>query len=127
MPPEPSPAQPPAADFHCLRCGRAGAPRLARPPLPGAAGREVQAGICADCWGEWGRAEVMVINELRLNFMDPASQEILNRQMREFLHLPAAAPPPGSPAGPGGPEAPGGREGSGSPGESGEASGDGSH
>jgi Fe-S cluster biosynthesis and repair protein YggX len=113
-PPEPSPAQPPAADFHCLRCGRAGAPRLARPPLPGAAGREVQAGICADCWGEWGRAEVMVINELRLNFMDPASQEILNRQMREFLHLPAAG-------------APGGREGSGSQGESGEASGDGSH
>jgi len=107
----PTPVQPSAADFHCLRCGRAGAPRLARPPLPGAAGREVQAGICADCWGEWGRAEVMVINELRLNFMDPASQEILNRQMREFLHLPAAG-------------APGGSEGSGSPAESGGASGD---
>jgi Fe-S cluster biosynthesis and repair protein YggX len=29
--------------------------------------------------------EVMVINELRLNFMDPASQETLNRHMREFL------------------------------------------
>jgi Fe-S cluster biosynthesis and repair protein YggX len=119
MPPEPSPAQPPAVDFHCLRCGRAGAPRLARPPLPGAAGREVQARICADCWGEWGHAEVMVINELRLNFMDPASQEVLNRQMREFLHLPAAAPPP--PGGPGGPD------GSDSPGGSGGASGDASH
>jgi Fe-S cluster biosynthesis and repair protein YggX len=102
MAPEPSPAQPPATDFHCLRCGRAGAPRLARPPLPGAAGSEVQAGICADCWAEWGKAEVMVINELRLNFMDPASQEILNRQMREFLHLPAAAPSTGAPGGPGG-------------------------
>jgi Fe-S cluster biosynthesis and repair protein YggX len=124
MPPEPSPAQPPAADFHCLRCGRADAPRLARPPLPGAAGREVQARICADCWAEWGRAEVMVINELRLNFMDPASQEILNRQMREFLHLPAAAPPPGSPGGPGGP---GGPEGSGSPAGPGGNSGDVSH
>jgi Fe-S cluster biosynthesis and repair protein YggX len=111
MPPEPSPSQPPVADFHCLRCGRAGAPRLARPPLPGAAGREVQAGICADCWGEWGRAEVMVINELRLNFMDPASQEILNRQMREFLHLPAA----GAPGSPGGTAEPGGPEGSGPP------------
>jgi Fe-S cluster biosynthesis and repair protein YggX len=114
-----SPVEPPAADFHCLRCGRAGAPRLARPPLPGAAGREVQAGICADCWGEWGRAEVMVINELRLNFMDPASQEILSRQMREFLHLPAGAP--------GEPGAPGGREGSGSPAGSGGTSGDVSH
>jgi Fe-S cluster biosynthesis and repair protein YggX len=124
MPSEPSPAQPPAADFHCLRCGRAGAPRLARPPLPGAAGREVQAQVCADCWAEWGKAEVMVINELRLNFMDPASQEILNRQMREFLHLPAAAPPPGSPGGPGGP---GGPEGSGSPAGPGGNSGDVSH
>ncbi len=79
----------------------------------GAAGREVQAGICADCWAEWAKAEVMVINELRLNFMDPASQEILNRQMREFLHLPAG--------GPGRPEGPS------SPGGSGGASGDVSH
>lgn len=29
----------------------------------------------------------MVINELRLNFMDPESQEILARAMREFLTL----------------------------------------
>ena len=42
----------------------------------------------------------MVINELRLNFMDPASQEILNRQMREFLHLPAAGSPAPGAAGP---------------------------
>jgi Fe-S cluster biosynthesis and repair protein YggX len=76
---------------HCARCGRAGVPRLARSPLPGAAGREVQARVCADCWAEWTRAEVMVINELRLNFMDPASQPILDRQMREFLHLQPAA------------------------------------
>ena len=81
----------------CLRCGRAQAPRLARPPLPGATGREVQDGVCADCWAEWRRSEVMVINELRLNFMEPASQDILNRHMREFLHLPAPAPPAGQP------------------------------
>jgi Fe-S cluster biosynthesis and repair protein YggX len=57
----------------------------------------VQAGVCADCWAEWRRSEVMVINELRLNFMDPASQDILNRHMREFLHLSAPAPPAGQP------------------------------
>ncbi len=64
--------------------------------MPGAAGREVQAQVCADCWAEWGRAEVMVINELRLNFMDPAAQEILNRQMREFLDPAARAADPGA-------------------------------
>ena len=29
--------------------------------------------------------EVMVINELRLNFMDPASQVTLDQHMRQFL------------------------------------------
>jgi len=38
----------------------------------------------------------MVINELRLNFMDPAAQTTLNRQMREFFLF----DPPGSPVGP---------------------------
>jgi len=34
----------------------------------------------------------MVINELRLNFMDPQSQETLNKHMREFLFQPKANP-----------------------------------
>jgi Fe-S cluster biosynthesis and repair protein YggX len=83
-----------APAFTCRRCARQDAPRLAEPPFPGALGREIGARICADCWGEWQRAEVMVINELRLNFMDPEAQEVLHRQMREFLVLdepPAAA------------------------------------
>ncbi len=75
----------------CLRCHREGAPALPRPPLPGALGRDIQARVCADCWQEWIKGEVMVINELRLNFMDPGSQEILDKHMREFLHLPPAA------------------------------------
>jgi Fe-S cluster biosynthesis and repair protein YggX len=32
--------------------------------------------------------EVMVINELRLNFMDPGAQEVLSKHMREFLFSP---------------------------------------
>jgi Fe-S cluster biosynthesis and repair protein YggX len=69
----------------CARCGRADAPSLARPPLPGKLGAEIQQRVCIDCWAEWQKVEVMVINELRLNFMDPAAQETLVRQMREFL------------------------------------------
>jgi Fe-S cluster biosynthesis and repair protein YggX len=74
-----------AATVHCARCGRTDAPALARRPLPGPFGAEIQQRVCADCWGEWLRVEVMVINELRLNFMDPGAQEILSQQMREFL------------------------------------------
>jgi Fe-S cluster biosynthesis and repair protein YggX len=71
----------------CPRCGRADAPALERPPFPGELGREIAARSCRDCWADWRRAEVMVINELRLNFMDPTAQDVLNRQMREFLLL----------------------------------------
>jgi Fe-S cluster biosynthesis and repair protein YggX len=73
------------ATVHCARCGRPEAPALTRTPLPGKAGQEIRARICQDCWNEWEKMEVMVINELRLNFMEPASQEILGKHMREFL------------------------------------------
>lgn len=73
----------------CRRCGEQ-RQTLDRPPFPGDFGREILGNVCADCWAEWRRAEVMVINELRLNFMDPTAQEILNTHLREFLNLPAA-------------------------------------
>lgn len=70
----------------CSRCGEE-KPRLPQPPVPGDVGREVQENVCAECWAEWQSMEVMVINELRLNFMDPESQKVLNQQMRVFFHL----------------------------------------
>ena len=74
------------ADVTCRRCGQT-REGLARPPMPGALGTTIQSSICAACWEEWTRAEVMVINELRLNFMDPAAQQTLEQHMREFLAL----------------------------------------
>jgi Fe-S cluster biosynthesis and repair protein YggX len=84
-----------AGTVSCVRCGRSEAPALPRLPLPGKLGQEIREKICAGCWGEWQKMEVMVINELRLNFMDPAAQETLNKHMREFLFNP---PPPANPA-----------------------------
>jgi Fe-S cluster biosynthesis and repair protein YggX len=73
-----------AATVQCRRCGQL-KPALARAPMPGALGETIRTSICADCWSEWTRAEVMVINEMRLNFMDPEAQKVLERHMREFL------------------------------------------
>lgn len=81
-----------SGDFQCVRCHRSDE-RLAEPPLPGPTGEEVASKICARCWHEWTQAEVMVINELRLNFMDPKSLEILEQHMREFLLLDGAVGP----------------------------------
>jgi len=78
------------ATVACARCGRPEAPALSRPPLPGKTGLEIRQSVCADCWAEWQKMEVMVINELRLNFMDPASQVTLEQHMRQFL-FPGAA------------------------------------
>ncbi|MDH5580242.1 MAG: Fe(2+)-trafficking protein [Betaproteobacteria bacterium] len=84
-----------SATVECARCGRGDAPALAKAPFRGPFGEEILARVCADCWSEWRAAEVMVINELRLNFMDPSSQEILAAETRRFLGLdgaPGAAP-----------------------------------
>jgi len=70
----------------CSRCGNE-KPRLPKPPVPGAFGAELQQRVCADCWAEWQGMEVMVINELRLNFMDPEAQQVLDEHMRKFFFL----------------------------------------
>ncbi len=70
----------------CARCGRR-APGATGVFYGGALGEEIRGRTCADCWAEWKEMEVMVINELRLNFMDPKSQEVLAEQLRKFLML----------------------------------------
>lgn len=70
----------------CVRCGQTAAPHHDI-PFSGAIGDEIRNSTCAPCWEEWLKMEVMVINELRLNFMDPESQKILTQQMRQFLQL----------------------------------------
>ena len=81
---EPQPQASPEID--CVRCGKQ-APAAAQVSWGGALGEQIRAQICQDCWTEWQNAEVMVINELRLNFMDPKSQEVLIQHMKDFLSL----------------------------------------
>lgn len=70
----------------CSRCGKE-KPRMTQPPAPGETGREFQDHVCAECWAEWQGMEVMVINELKLNFMDPDAQATLDSHMRKFFFL----------------------------------------
>lgn len=70
----------------CSRCG-AHADPMAQPPTPNEIGREVQSKVCAACWQEWLRTQVMLINEYRLNLVDPQVRTALEKQLREFLHL----------------------------------------
>ena len=70
----------------CTRC-RTRPAGLPRAPIPGPLGERARANLCPDCWSEWERMEVMVINELHLNLLDPEAPAILARHMAEYLGL----------------------------------------
>ena len=74
----------------CVRCQKQGeTPPPHRVPFPPAVKEKVLASICASCWTEWEDMEVKVINEYRLNFLDPEHRAMLQRACLEFLNLPA--------------------------------------
>ncbi len=72
----------------CSRCGKPGeGPPAHRVPFPAEVKQQVLASICAACWREWEDMEVRVINEYRLNFLDPEHRAMLQRACLEFLKL----------------------------------------
>ena len=71
----------------CTRCHNQ-ADAMPEPPVPTAMGREVQAHVCQPCWQAWLRTQVILINEYRLNLVDPEARAQLENQMRSFLALP---------------------------------------
>jgi Fe-S cluster biosynthesis and repair protein YggX len=76
-------------DISCSRCGntRAG---FEKPPFPGKIGARVVEEICQDCWAQWNRQQMMLINHYGLNLMDPQARTFLTRQMEAFLFKPGA-------------------------------------
>ena len=74
------------AMVHCAKCGqeREG---LANPPFGGELAKKVHATICKPCWAEWIGRQTMIINEYRLNVVDPKAQEALLEEMKQFLLL----------------------------------------
>jgi Fe-S cluster biosynthesis and repair protein YggX len=74
----------------CTRCGQQSettAPAH-RVPFTGPSKERVASGICGPCWKEWEGMEVKVINEYRLNFLDPQHREMLKKACLDFLKLP---------------------------------------
>jgi Fe-S cluster biosynthesis and repair protein YggX len=74
----------------CTRCGQQAEPALPhRIPFTGPVKERVLAQICGACWKEWEGMEVKVINEYRLNFMEPEHRAMLQRSCLEYLGLSA--------------------------------------
>ena len=58
---------------------------LDRPPLPGAKGQDIFDHVSKKAWLEWQSHQTMLINEKKLNMMNPAHREELQQAMEDFL------------------------------------------
>jgi len=74
--------------IRCARCGQTAEPPAAhRVPFAASVKDRILATICGGCWKEWEAVEVKVINEYRLNFMDPEHRQMLQQACADFLKL----------------------------------------
>lgn len=52
---------------------------------PGELGEKIFNNISKEAWAEWQKKQTMLINEKRLNLMDPQSREFLESEMKAYL------------------------------------------
>jgi Fe-S cluster biosynthesis and repair protein YggX len=60
-------------------------PGLDAPPYPGPKGQEIYEQISKQAWQEWQTHQTMLINEHKLNMMEPDARKFLQEQMDKFF------------------------------------------
>lgn len=85
---------------NCVKLGRE-AEGLDFPPWPGELGKRIYESISKEAWQLWIQHQTMIINEYRLNAMDPKAREMIATEMEKFLFgsgsdKPEGYVPPGS-------------------------------
>ena len=68
----------------CVKLGRE-MPGLDRIPWRGELGKRVYDNVSKEAWGMWVEHSKMLMNEFRLNPLDPNSQRIMEDQMEMFF------------------------------------------
>ncbi|MDR3213967.1 MAG: oxidative damage protection protein [Azoarcus sp.] len=69
---------------NCVKLGRE-AEGLERPPVPGELGQRIFDNVSQEAWRQWVRYQTMLINENRLNLMDPRARKYLAEQMEKHF------------------------------------------
>ncbi|WP_299261940.1 oxidative damage protection protein [uncultured Kushneria sp.] len=59
---------------------------LQMPPLPGAKGQDIYDNVSRQAWEEWQALQTRLINEKRLNMLDPETRDYLMMQMTQFFN-----------------------------------------
>ncbi len=71
------------------------APALEKPPFPGELGIKIFQEISSTAWDMWLSHQTMLINEYRLNLIDPQARSFLRQEMQNFFFGSGSAVPPG--------------------------------
>lgn len=78
------PVKPGTRMVHCVKFGKE-LPGLDRVPWKGELGKRVYENVSKDAWKLWIEHSKMVMNEYRLNPLDPNSQKIMEEQLEQFF------------------------------------------
>ncbi len=68
---------------------------LPAPPFPGPLGIQIAEQISKQAWQLWLQHQTMLINEYRLNLLDPKSRAFVQTEMRKFLFEEGSETPAG--------------------------------
>ncbi|MEN3113330.1 oxidative damage protection protein [Uliginosibacterium paludis] len=68
----------------CIKLGTE-AEGLDFPPIPGELGKKVWENVSKEAWQQWIKHQTMLINENRLNLMDPKARKYLSEQMERHF------------------------------------------
>lgn len=55
------------------------------PPFPGPLGERIFNSVSKQAWNKWLSHQTMLINEYRLNLIDPKAREFLQQEMQNFF------------------------------------------
>jgi Fe-S cluster biosynthesis and repair protein YggX len=88
------PVKPGTRMVHCVKFGKE-LPGLDRVPWKGEIGKRVYESVSKDAWKLWLEHSKMLMNEYRLNPLDPNSQKIMEEQLEQFFFGEGAKLPEG--------------------------------
>jgi Fe-S cluster biosynthesis and repair protein YggX len=73
-----------ARTINCVKLGRE-ADGLDFPPYPGELGKRIFENVSKEAWQQWLKQQTMLINENRLNLVDPAHRKYLAEQVEKHF------------------------------------------
>ena len=77
---------------YCQKLNQEG-PGLDFQTWPGELGKRIFENISKPAWDQWINHQTMLINEYRLNPMDPKAKELITTEMEKFLFGEGSEPP----------------------------------